>query len=730
MWYYIPKDAGTNDVVAIVGGRSVSIARSLFDDLVPLLDGSRTIDDLIEALDGVLSPDQITTSIAFLARRGVVHDVSSRPPVEHGAELLSGLSVHVRAFGDLLPDQIQAALNRHGAGLVDTADQADFVVVWTDHYLRGELGDFNREAGRPWMVLGPNCHEMWIGPIFRPKETACWECLAHRLRLNRRTEQHIWQKIGWPQIPPHQSDLALGIAGMACEMAVSKIRDWRHTEAAGQSEAATSSAQELRLSVVNPNGLAVTHHPVLRRPQCDCCGTFTPGAPAPIQLRSSAKLHSSATSASNQIGSDAHRNVSAEAVLRQYAHHVSPVTGLVSNLTRTSQSAGIHVYKGGKYAAKTAETWRQLEQDLAHYAAGKGLTEAQAKASALAETLEWYSLGAPPNCKLVTESYNHLRQSERVLQPDQLVHFSAKQMMAKQAAAEPHAASLRRIPSLFDPDVKLEWRPVWSLSHSEWVFVPAAFCGGGQASPFIPTDSNGAAAGASLEDAIIHGFNELIERDAICLWWYNKALRPEVSLEGLDPGFLSAMNAFQSGLGRDFWLLDITTDLQVPTFAAVSMDMHGDAPNGLGFGTHSDARVAAIRALTELNQLMPIADQFVARADRPTPRSRTDKSDRHLQPDPASPARRLEDFTQHRRTDILQDIEGALDRTRDLGLEFLVADLTQPDVGLPVVKTIVPGLRHAYPEFGPGRLYEIPPKLEWCDAALSEDEMEQMSSPL
>jgi len=41
-------------------------------------------------------------------------------------------------------------------------------------------------------------------------------------------------------------------------------------------------------------------------------------------------------------------------------------------------------------------------------------------------------------------------------------------------------------------------------------------------------------------------------------------------------------------------------------------------------------------------------------------------------------------------------------------MEFLVLDQTRPDIALPVVKVIVPGLRHFWPRFGPGRLYEIP----------------------
>jgi hypothetical protein len=47
------------------------------------------------------------------------------------------------------------------------------------------------------------------------------------------------------------------------------------------------------------------------------------------------------------------------------------------------------------------------------------------------------------------------------------------------------------------------------------------------------------------------------------------------------------------------------------------------------------------------------------------------------------------------------------------GMEVLVLDQTRPDIGLPVVKVIVPELRHFWPRFAPGRLYDVPAPLGW-----------------
>jgi oxazoline/thiazoline synthase len=57
------------------------------------------------------------------------------------------------------------------------------------------------------------------------------------------------------------------------------------------------------------------------------------------------------------------------------------------------------------------------------------------------------------------------------------------------------------------------------------------------------------------------------------------------------------------------------------------------------------------------------------------------------------------------------------------GLETLVVDQSRPDTELHVVKVIVPGLRHFWPRFAPGRLYEAPVQMGWLKQSLTEDRL-------
>jgi ribosomal protein S12 methylthiotransferase accessory factor len=52
-----------------------------------------------------------------------------------------------------------------------------------------------------------------------------------------------------------------------------------------------------------------------------------------------------------------------------------------------------------------------------------------------------------------------------------------------------------------------------------------------------------------------------------------------------------------------------------------------------------------------------------------------------------------------------------------------VLDQTRPDIGLAVVKVVVPGMRHFWARLAPGRLYEVPVRLGWLERPLDEDEL-------
>ena len=72
---------------------------------------------------------------------------------------------------------------------------------------------------------------------------------------------------------------------------------------------------------------------------------------------------------------------------------------------------------------------------------------------------------------------------------------------------------------------------------------------------------------------------------------------------------------------------------------------------------------------------------------------------------------------------MVDDVAECQRRVERNGLEMLVLDQTRPDLGLPVVKVVVPGLRHFWARFAPGRLYDVPVRLGWLPRPLPEEQL-------
>jgi oxazoline/thiazoline synthase len=181
-------------------------------------------------------------------------------------------------------------------------------------------------------------------------------------------------------------------------------------------------------------------------------------------------------------------------------------------------------------------------------------------------------------------------------------------------------------------------------------------------------------------------------------------------------------------MGRSLWLLDLTTDLGVPTFVGVSHRVgHPVEDIIIGFGAHLSPRLAAMRALTEVNQFLPAVETIGADGntiykydDEATLdwwASATLAGDPWLAPHGTV---HFESFVDRSTDDLAGNVEVCVEQARRCGLETIVIDQTRPDIELSVVKVVVPRLRHFWRRLGPGRLYDTPVRLGWVDAPTPE----------
>ena len=291
------------------------------------------------------------------------------------------------------------------------------------------------------------------------------------------------------------------------------------------------------------------------------------------------------------------------------------------------------------------------------------------------------------------------------------------------------------VPSRFDPTAEIDWSPVWSLTQGRHRYLPTTrlYYGAPSVSGaiFCRADSNGCASGNTLEEAILQGFFELVERDAFATWWYNRLNRPAVDLDSFGDEYLRGARDYYRACNRDLWVLDVTNDLGIPVFVSISRRTDTE-PEAIiyGAGAHVDPHIAVLRAVCEMNQFLARVQAMQADGTGAKPHEdahytrwimdATLADHPYLLPDDKAAPRRKADYPVPETGDVKEDVAQCIALVEAKGMEFLVLDQTRPDIGMPVVRVIVPGMRHFWPRFAPGRLYDVPVEMGWLDAPYAE----------
>jgi ribosomal protein S12 methylthiotransferase accessory factor len=478
-------------------------------------------------------------------------------------------------------------------------------------------------------------------------------------------------------------------------------------------------------------GSTIAKHYVAARPQCPTCGRkklLDPRrAPEPIKLGAGDRL---------VMTSGGYRTVASRATVARFRKHVSPLTGVVKRLERIEADLPMNTnYYAAHNFSSPAESVDQLRAGLTGGSFGKGSTAEQGEASALMEAIERYSGIFQGDEIRMTRRFTDFPEGDAIPPNDILLYSDAQSQSGNththaQDTQGSHAEDSHETQPApaFDPCARIEWSPVWSLRDQRFKYVPTSllyFFYSGPAA--FHADSNGCAAGNTLEEAIVQGFLELVERDSYAIWWYNRLRREEVDLGKFDDSYVRDLQTQLAESGRRLWVLDITSDLGVPTYVAILHWMQNGHENiEFGSGAHFDKRIAVLRALTELNQFLSIGLMDGGSGEKA---SLDGINPLHLQEHPflipsgkpalASTANAKPVPLHNTR----EQVDACVEIAARAGHDFLVLDQTRPDVGVSVVRVIVPGLRHFYRRFAPGRLYDIPVKLGFLERPLSEDEL-------
>ena len=316
---------------------------------------------------------------------------------------------------------------------------------------------------------------------------------------------------------------------------------------------------------------------------------------------------------------------------------------------------------------------------------GKGFDCDSAKASALMECIEfWHAENIGK--ETLHESYLALRDRHA-------------------------AADITKMTPLPGRHVHLDatraWVEGWDLMSERSMWVPndsvtmdMVFPGGYNPTFFV--SSNGLAGGNHILEAIVHALCELIERDADVEWRTNDELR-QIDLRAIEDQYCTWTidRLHEAGVRVAAW--DMTTANGIPSVTAAVLEKPDRCDwrslgVSYGAGSHLSPGVALMRAISEAVQtrLTYIAGSrddlyyedysqhhnldYTNQVWEETFQS-TAASLFHLRPDASTGT-------------FEGDVTFLLATLRGMGIESAVAvDLTKPEIGIPVVKMVVPGLR-------------------------------------
>lgn len=312
---------------------------------------------------------------------------------------------------------------------------------------------------------------------------------------------------------------------------------------------------------------------------------------------------------------------------------------------------------------------------------GKGWDRDSAKVSAMMEAVEsWH--GENARGRLCYDSYQSLVRKSHVVD-------------ASICPLRPGA--------VFRTDAPYLWFEGWDLLAEKPCWVPYELV----TTNFVPTpgrtpvflmSSNGQASGNHLLEAVVHGLCELIERDAQALWSLGsgaKTASTKIDLSTVSDPLCLRAHALLASAGVELAVWDSTSDIGIPAYSAGIVEReHGVGPAG-GYGCHLAPEVALMRAVSEAVQ----SRATVISGSRDDTYYRdysvflSEDTMRQSAAGVEAVATRPFDRASLATDSFEGDVAVLLENVRRAGIaSVVVCDLTDPAIGIPVVKVIAPGL--------------------------------------
>lgn len=377
-------------------------------------------------------------------------------------------------------------------------------------------------------------------------------------------------------------------------------------------------------------------------------------------------------------------------------------------------------------------------EDALVSASGISFNKRKALMRVLGETLERYSLGGNNNNKFTYNTLRELRDLNKLtIDPETLIAFSDKKRYAYNLDKK-----------------KLHWVEGKSLISSEKILVPGQLV-------YVPylyqhseslirfPLSTGAATGATSNDALYRGICEIVERDAFMISYLNKLPSPQIDLPFLNDKELDNIVNMLKRYKLEPIVIDLTTDLQIPAFAAITIDKTGLGPAVcVGLKAGFDVKESIIGAMEESLMMRSwIRDKFIYN----DPQYKRGKEiitieDRAHFWFPVSAIKYLDFWIKNKTFKKLNTkdlrapknkLKKALSIFTKKRIDVFYVDIADKEVrkyDFMVVKVIIPQLQplyldERYPYLGGNRLYNTPVKMGLLEKPNKENQLNKVPHP-
>ncbi|NWQ42582.1 TOMM precursor leader peptide-binding protein [Bacillus sp. EB106-08-02-XG196] len=614
-------------------------------------------------------------------------------------------------FGAIVPGRIDLALVLHDAWNPSVHQKAEEV--------------FHR-TNTPWLRGFVSFGEGVIGPLVRPGTPGCSQCTDMRRLMTGHDRKEMWEIQKRLELTGGVQQEAWATRTVLLHLAhlvASEVQRIVHGDQA-QSKG--------KVCFINLKTLKSSWHRFLPVPLCKVCSQLPEDSPAMARI---------SLQQSPKVTSDSYRSRSLDDLNEILANdYLDQRTGLLNdkmvNLVHTfaDVSVNLPLFEGDERTA------------------GRTNSFAVSELTAILEGLERYC-GLEPRGKrtVVHDSYNNLKN--QALNPIEVgVH-------AKEKYERPGFPFTE-----FDPDRQIDWVWGYSFLQERPILVPellAYYSLGCGSRGFVYETSNGCALGGSLEEAILYGILEVVERDSFLMTWYAQMSLPRLDPASIEDQELQLMIERMRAVAEyDLYLYNSTMEHGIPSILAIAKNRKEKGMNLIcAAGSHLDPVRAVKTAVHELAGMMLSLDEKLEANQEEYVRMLHDSSlvqqmdDHGMLYGLPQAAERLQFLLDDRRPfrsfneefkwksthlDLTDDLQDMVQVFRQLNLDVIVVDQTTPETarnGLYCVKVLIPGMlpmtfgHHLTRVTGLERVFRVPMELGYSQEPLTAEQLNPHPHP-